>query len=383
MAVNYNDKRFTQVKTEEAKALQQANNTYNTMINNSDKYYNDMIKAADDYGQQQQQIQQANTDFAIEKIEQQKDQAAKDYTREQKGAYSDWQKQSDQYGVRAEQIASMGLSGSGYSESSQVGMYNAYQNRISQARDTYSRAVLEYDNGIKEAQLANNAKLAEIAYNSLQNKLELGLNQFQYKNNLLTQQLQLQNDISDRYYKRWSDVLSQINTENALAEQIRQYNANLAEEKRQFNEQMALQKKKLSSGGSGGSGGVPRITGDNPKGDNPTIDKDNPKGAINPVTGKPIPEAKLLKSTMSPELFMSPKAKTFYKNTIGNKPVSAERLMDTIDRGVQLGVFDDDDIGLIAQAYGLKSDEFKKLVPQKAKKIDKKVYKISTKKKKK
>lgn len=364
MAVNYNDKRFTQVKTEENKALQQANNTYNTMINNSDKYYNDMIKAADDYGQQQQQLQQANTDFAIEKIEQQKDQAAKDYTREQKGAYADWQKQSDQYGVRAEQIASMGLSGSGYSESSQVGMYNAYQNRISQARDTYSRAVLEYDNGIKEAQLANNAKLAEIAYNSLQNKLELGLNQFQYKNNLLTQQLQLQNDISDRYYKRWSDVLSQINSENELAEKIREYNANLAEEKRQFNETMALQKKNLSSGGSGG---ISRSSGGKDN-DVPKLGKNNP-GPLGQNAG----DYSLDITTSEPKLQSTKKsvstlimtmnalsgrkysnAKNWVKQNIDGKAFTAKELQDKLIYAQKNKILSDDMIGMIMTQYGLK-----------------------------
>ena len=390
MAVNYNDRRFTQVKTEENKALQQANNTYNQMINNSDKYYNDMIKAADDYGQQQQQKQQANTDFAIEKIEQQKDQAAKDYTREQKGAYADWQKQSDQYGVRAEQIASMGLANSGYSESSQVNMYNTYQNRISQARDTYSRAVLEYDNGIKEAQLANNAKLAEIAYNALQNKLELGLNQFQYKNNLLTQQLQLQNDISDRYYKRWSDVLSQINTENALAEQIRQYNANLAEEKRQFNEQMALSKKKISSGVSGGGSNNPKISsGENNKikqGDY-TYEIDN-NGKVKTVTdknGKSInPEDVLkkanegfdiLKGTNTNDgklhstkksvsaLIMTmnaasgrkyPNARKWVKQNIDGKAFKATELRDLLIKAQKDKILNGDMAGMIMTQYGLK-----------------------------
>lgn len=366
MAVNYNDRRFTQVKTEENKALQQANNTYNQMVNNSDKYYNDMIKAADDYGQQQQQLQQANTDFAIEKIEQQKDQAAKDYTREQKGAYSDWQKQSDQYGVRAEQIASMGLANSGYSESSQVNMYNTYQNRISQARDTYSRAVLEYDNGIKEAQLANNAKLAEIAYNALQNKLELGLNQFQYKNNLLTQQLQLQNDISDRYYKRWSDVLSQINTENALAEQIRQYNANLAEEKRQYNATMAenkrqfdaelaLSKKKISSGG--GKNRTYKIT----QGDH-TYEVDE-EGDVVGVDGKKVSTGTEVqgpsnKNALRPtgrgvDVLFTGKAKTWYKNNIGDKPLRADQLQAKLKEAQKSGALNDKQIGMIAKLYGV------------------------------
>ena len=253
--VNYNDKRFTDVKNQEQQALNNVNNTYNNMINNSDKYYNDMINAAEDYGQKQQEIQQANTDFAIEKIEQQKANTQKDYEKEQRGAYTDYARQVNPYGIQAESAATSGIArGSGVSESARIQAWAAYQGRIGQARDTYQRAVQEYDNGIKDAMLANNAKLAEIAYQSLSKKLELGLNQFQYKNTLLGQQLEMQQNINNQYYQRWQNVLQQINTENSLAEQIRQYNqtfkenqrqynTSLKEEQRQFNEQLALQKK--------------------------------------------------------------------------------------------------------------------------------------------
>ena len=249
MAVNYDDERFKAVEKEQQTALNNVTNTYNNMINNSDKYYQDMTKAAENYGKQQTEIQQANTDFAIEKINQQKEQAQKDYTKEQKGAYVDWQKESNQYGVNAEQLASSGLRNTGYSESSQVSMYNTYQNRVSQARDTFNRATLEYDNSIKEAQLTNNAALAEIAYKTLSTKLELGLNQFNSKNQLLQQQLAAQQSVKDSYYNRWQDVLKQINTENALAEQ-----------QRQFDKQYALSKKASSSSSRKSSSGGATIT---------------------------------------------------------------------------------------------------------------------------
>ena len=244
MAVNYEDDRFKNVEAEKQQELNQVNNTYNQMINSSQKYYDDLAKASDDYAKTQKDIQQANTDFAIEKINQNKEWAEKDYTREQKGAYADWRKQSNEYGAEAELMASRGLANTGYSESSQVSMYNTYQNRIATARESYIRAVQDYDNSIKEAQLANNSALADIAYKALQTKLQLSLEGFQYKNTLLQSQLSAQQATSDRYYSRWQDVLKQINTENALEE-----------EKRQFNTQIALSQSSRSSGSSGGSSG--------------------------------------------------------------------------------------------------------------------------------
>lgn len=237
--INYNDERFKTVESDKQNALNQINNTYNNMINQSDKFYQDQINAANDYAQKQSEIQQANTDFAIEKINQQKEETRKDYLKEQTGAYVDWQKQSNQYGANAEQMAAQGLTTTGYSESSQVSMYNTYQNRISTARDSYNRAVLNYDNSIKEAMLTNNAALAEIAYNALKNQLELSLQGFQYKNTLLEAQINEQQENEDRYHQQWQDVLSQMNTENALKEEVRQYNEKMAEEARQFNERLA------------------------------------------------------------------------------------------------------------------------------------------------
>lgn len=239
--INYNDERFAQVESDKKEALTELENTYGGMIGDADKYYQSQIDASKQWAEQQKQQQQANTDFAIEKIEQQKTQAHKDYVKEQAGAYTDWQKQSNQYGAKAEQMAAQGFVGSGYSESSQVSMYNTYQNRVATARESYNNAVLNYNNAIKDAQLQNNSALAEIAYKALQQELELSLQGFQYKNQLLLDQASKKQELENTYYGRYQDVLDQINKENSLKEQIRQYEQNLALEK----EQLELEKKRL------------------------------------------------------------------------------------------------------------------------------------------
>ena len=249
--INYDDPKFKNVESQKQAALTENNNTYDNMINQSDKYYQDQINAVKDYGKQQQEIQQANTDFAIEQINQQKDQAAKDYKKEQSGAYVDWQKQSNQYGANAEQQAAQGLNNTGYSESSQVSMYNTYQNRVATARESFNKAILNYDNAIKDARLQNNSKLAEIAFNTLQTQLELNLQGFQYKNQLILDKVAQNRSIDSEYYSRYQDVLKQMNTENTMKEQIRQYNQNFAQQEkeyqegiRQFNTQMEYYKQK-------------------------------------------------------------------------------------------------------------------------------------------
>ena len=221
--VDYNNEQFQKVESDKQAALTENEHTYDSMIDNADKFYEDQKQAVKDYEAKQSQIQQENTDFAIEQIEQQKDQAHKDYLKEQSGAYVDWQKQSNQYGVEAEKMASAGLDKSGYSESSQVSMYNTYQNRVATARESYNQAVLNYNNAIKDAQLQNNAALAEIAYQSLQQCLSLSLEGFQYHNQLVQDKADRRIEIDNMYYQRYQNVLNQINTENALKENIRQH----------------------------------------------------------------------------------------------------------------------------------------------------------------
>lgn len=272
-------KSFTEVKSEEKEALRESDQLYNGMIEDSDSYYQAQIDASRQWAEQQSKLQQEKTDLAISQINQQKEWAQKDYIKEQSGAYTDWQKQANQYGVNAEQQAAQGLSNSGYSESSKTSMYVAYQNRVATAREAKIRADANFDMAIKEAQLQNNSVLAEIAFNALQTELSLALEGFQYKNTLLLDKAAKQKELKSFYYQQWQDVRDQINTENALKEQQRQFNKEmafsekqLAENKRQFEENLAFDREqftwqkaqaaKSSSGGSsgGGSGGKVKKT---------------------------------------------------------------------------------------------------------------------------
>lgn len=207
------------------------------MAKQADEFYKAQIDASKGWASQQSQLQQEQSDFVIEKIEQEKAQAQKDYTKEQSGAYVDWQKQSNRYGANAEQMAASGLFNDGYSESAQVSLYNTYQNRVMTARESYNNITLNFSNAMKDARLQNNSALAEIAYKALQDQLQLSLSGFQYKNQLILDKANAKTSADQMYYNRYQDVLAQINSENALAEQIRQYNEQMAFEREQWDYQ--------------------------------------------------------------------------------------------------------------------------------------------------
>ena len=106
---------------------------------------------------------------------------------------------------------------------------------------------MNYNNAIKDAQLQNNAALAEIAYNALQQQLELSLQGFQYKNNLILEQANKKTELSNTYWQRQQDILNQINKENEMAESVRQYedNKKWQTEQNELNRQFEAQQAEL------------------------------------------------------------------------------------------------------------------------------------------
>ena len=251
--------------TQGEKDVTASNTMYDGMVTKNETAMNDALGLIETNKANQTEIANQQTDFAIEKIEQQKDQAKKDYTKEQSGAYVDWQKQSNQYGANAEQRASAGMANTGYAESAQVSMYNQYQNRITAARESYNQAVLNYNNAIKDAQLQNSSILAEIAAQALEKSLEITLTYTQQNNALLQAKANAAMQIKAQAHSNYIDVLNQINAQNSLAESKRHNEATEKLASDQFEWQKDQANKTTTGltvkGGSGSTGGNKLKTG--------------------------------------------------------------------------------------------------------------------------
>ena len=187
------------MEEEKDAALDKVDEKYGTLISQSDKFYNDQIDAAQKYADEQKRIQQEQTDFAIGQIQQQKEQLGKDYAEEQSAAYVDFKKQTDPHGVNAERIAAGGMWGSGYSESAQTAMYNEYQRRVATAKASYDQALVNYNNAMAQAQLQNSSVLAEIAYKTFTQELELTMQAFTSRNALLEAQESARGQVESNY----------------------------------------------------------------------------------------------------------------------------------------------------------------------------------------
>lgn len=252
-SINYDDERFTQVEQEKQEQLNKYDNVYNDLINKRDEFTQQQQDYVDKWQNTQNQIANDNLQHQIDLANQQKEKAEEDYQKEAKASYIDYQKEIDKYGVSRENVASNGLANSGYAESSKVDMYNTYQNRIASARSSLNDIKLEFDNAIKEAQLSNNATIAENALKALEQKLQIALEGFNYKTEQENNKLNWNYNINNTYYNRYQDVEDQINYENEQAEAIRQWNEQMAFQKQQaelaqqqWEKEYALQQQQLA-----------------------------------------------------------------------------------------------------------------------------------------
>lgn len=205
----YDSEQGKAIEAERDAILKDANAAYDSAIASSDSYYDSEIKAVEDYGATQSALQEEALAAEEQRIADEKAKADADYKKEQSAAYVDWQKQSDQYGVNAEKMASQGMTNTGYSESSKVAMYAAYQNRVSVAREVMAEANLSYDRDIAEARRNNSVVMAQIAFNTYSKKASLALQKFQAKNNLVLEKASNEYKIRSTY----RDMLNQLNEE--------------------------------------------------------------------------------------------------------------------------------------------------------------------------
>ena len=254
MAMTLNSEEQTRVNNvynEREKALAENNSMYEGLINNA----GEMRDQQNQFLAEQESIQNANLDKQLDYqrglIDQQKEEASKNKAVEEKKAINDYTSYTNPYGLQNERLYGAGLGKSGVSETSKLGAYTTYQNRVATANASYQKAVTDYDNALNQAILNNDVQKAENALNKL--KLQLQNNQDYYSNvsSLSQNKLKNQQDLQSTYMDQYNNVYNQIYNEQKQAEAVRQYNENLrleqqqlAEKQRQYDINLAYQKER-------------------------------------------------------------------------------------------------------------------------------------------
>ena len=236
------DERLATINQQKQEAINQSNNVYEGLLTDNENLYNQQK----DYANQYEQIQNDTLDkqlaFQQQEIEKQKQQSQQIKDTEAKRAQNDYMAFINPYGVQAESQASSGLLNSGVSETSKLGGFNTYQNRLAIANKAMQDAFTEYDSAINEARLNNDVQKAQNALAKLQMNLEYSQNFFSNKSTISQNQLSNNQALDSEYQNRYQTEYQNIQNEKAQAEAIRQWEAEMAEQQRQYNENLAWQR---------------------------------------------------------------------------------------------------------------------------------------------
>lgn len=182
------------------------------MYNDLENKYSDNLNQQNKLLEEQSKIQtdqvDANTNQVLNRINQNKDYAEQDYQKQARGAYQDYQKMVNPYGVQAENAYAQGLGKAGYAETSKLNAYNTYQNRYASARNDAQRAKTEFDNEIAEALLSGNKDKAQIALNKLQQQMTNMWNNLNLQTGLTNNRISSNQWLEQFNYQKEQDAIA-------------------------------------------------------------------------------------------------------------------------------------------------------------------------------
>lgn len=236
------EERLAKIEQEKQNVLNQSNNTYNELLKDNQNIFNQQNEYANSYEKIQNETLDKQLAFQQQQIEQQKENAQKNMEIESQKAKNDYTSYVNPYGIQAESFANQGLLNSGVSETSKLGSFNTYQNRLATANKAMQEAFTQYDKDINEARLNNDVQKAQNALTKLQLQLEYSQNFYNNKSTITQNQLSNNQNIDSDYYNRYQTEYNNIQAEKQRQEAIRQWEAELAEQQRQYNETLAYQK---------------------------------------------------------------------------------------------------------------------------------------------
>lgn len=251
------DERLTNIEAQKKAQLEKNDALYSGLLSDAQNLYNQQQDYANQYETTQNDILNKQLEYSTNLIEQQKDIAKQNARTEQSKARNDYNAFINPYGKQAESLASQGLATSGVSETTRLGGYNTYQNRLASANKVLQDAITQYDNDINAARLNNDVSKAQNALKKLELQLQYSESYYNKKGDLQQNQFNTGRDIDADYFNRYQTEYQNIQNEKARQEAIRQWEAEMAYQKQkdQWERQYALSKANngysLNDGSSG------------------------------------------------------------------------------------------------------------------------------------
>ena len=175
-----------------------------SLMNQQNNLLNEQQKKQADLINQQTQIQTDELNHEKEKID-------KDVEKTTSGLYTNWQKQANQYGVQAEQLAQQGLANSGYAETTKTALYNTYQKNVTDTLNNARDLKSDCDFKIAQARQQGSVQQAQAALDLYKQRAEL-----------LTQNYELRQNREQYLYQKERDKVSDNQWQKTFDEQVRQ-----------------------------------------------------------------------------------------------------------------------------------------------------------------
>ncbi len=214
-------------------------NQQNNLINEQERKQNELIN-------QQTQMQ-------VDELNREKDKIEQDTIKTTKGLYSNWQKQANQYGANAEQLAQQGLAHSGYAETTQTALYNTYQKNVTETLNNARDLKSDYDFKVQQARQNGSVQQAQAALDLYKQKAQLLTQNYELRQNREQYLYQQERDrVSDN---QWQKTFDQQARQNEIENQWKQKSFDYQKQRdaisdSQWQKQYELSKKKSSSASS-------------------------------------------------------------------------------------------------------------------------------------
>lgn len=214
-------------------------NQQNNLINEQERKQNELIN-------QQTQMQ-------VDELNREKDKIEQDTIKTTKGLYSNWQKQANQYGANAEQLAQQGLAHSGYAETTQTALYNTYQKNVTETLNNARDLKSDYDFKVQQARQNGSVQQAQAALDLYKQKAQLLTQNYELRQNREQYLYQQERDrVSDN---QWQKTFDQQARQNEIENQWKQKSFDYQKQRdaisdNQWQKQYELSKKKSSSASS-------------------------------------------------------------------------------------------------------------------------------------
>lgn len=159
----------------------------------------------------QQDLIDKQTQMNVDKLERSKNDIDKDVNKTNQGLYVNYQKQSNQFGANAEQLAKQGLGNSGYAETTKTSLYNTYQRNVTDTLNNARDLKADVDFNISQAMQEGSVQKAQSALELYSQKLQL-----------TTQLYELRQNREQYLYQQERDRVSDSQWQKSFDEQVRE-----------------------------------------------------------------------------------------------------------------------------------------------------------------